>query len=81
MPVFSCGRVKHKSKISSSPKCRLEKNKYRNTVCVLHERKSVNQTKNYKQQVIIPSFCLKDNSIHFRECSPFWLGISTICLY
>ena len=28
----------------------------------------------------IPSFRLKDNSVHFHECSPFWVGISTMCI-
>jgi len=26
----------------------------------------------------ISSFRLKDNSVHFYECSPFWVGISTM---
>ena len=28
----------------------------------------------------IPSFRLRDNSVHDHECSPFWAGISTMCL-
>ena len=23
---------------------------------------------------------LRDNSVHFHECSPFWVGISTTCI-
>ena len=36
--------------------------------------------KNYMLLTYIPSFRYRDNSVHFLECSPFWLGISTICL-
>jgi len=25
----------------------------------------------------IPSFCLKNNSVHLHECSPFWVVIFT----
>jgi len=28
----------------------------------------------------IPYFRYMDNSVHFHECSPFWVGISTICI-
>ena len=27
----------------------------------------------------IPSFRLRDNSVHLHECSPFWVGIFIIC--
>ena len=26
----------------------------------------------------IPSFCLRDNSVHLHDCSPFWVGIFII---
>ena len=29
---------------------------------------------------LIPSFRLRDNSVYFHECSPFWVDISTICI-
>jgi len=28
----------------------------------------------------ILSFCLRDNSVHFNECFPLLVGISTICI-
>jgi len=28
----------------------------------------------------IPSFRLRDNSVHMHECSPFWVGIFIIFL-
>ena len=31
-------------------------------------------------QVLIPSFRLWNNSVHVYECSPFWVGIYTICI-
>ena len=32
--------------------------------------------------IINSPLCLRDNSVHFHEyeCSPFWVGISTICM-
>ena len=30
--------------------------------------------------IVIHSFLLRANSVHCHECSPFWVGISTICL-
>jgi len=27
---------------------------------------------------LIPSFCLRDKSVHLHECSPFWVGIFII---
>jgi len=31
-------------------------------------------------QIDILSFCLRDNSVHLHEWSPFWVDIFIICL-
>ena len=34
----------------------------------------------YDHLYCIPSFRLRDNSVHVHECAPFWVGIYTICI-
>jgi len=32
----------------------------------------------HSNQLYIPSFCLRDNSVHLQDCSPFWVDIFII---